>query len=199
MSFTNTPVAQLFKATAGTAEPWRVADVNNNWDKIDSALQKLSLSCCVLTKNNILSIPNAANTLISSYVSAPRNDSIAGNAMWSGGTSGSIVARKAGLYVAIGTILFANNSTGQRAAYLTKNNTVPDNNNMGVVSKMGTDAQLGVGTTPITVVGFDMLGVGDTIRLVTYQDSGAALNADGGTAGGKIKFGLFYFGTSLET
>lgn len=36
MASTTTPLIGLFKATPGTNEPFRTADINNNWDILDS-------------------------------------------------------------------------------------------------------------------------------------------------------------------
>jgi hypothetical protein len=36
MASTTTPLIGLFKATPGTNEPFRTADINNNWDILDT-------------------------------------------------------------------------------------------------------------------------------------------------------------------
>lgn len=36
MAFTRTPLIGLFKATPGTNEPFRTADINDNWDTLDT-------------------------------------------------------------------------------------------------------------------------------------------------------------------
>lgn len=52
MSSTNTTNLALFKATPGTAEPFRTSDVNSNWDKIDAALGQRTVDFATSTISN---------------------------------------------------------------------------------------------------------------------------------------------------
>ena len=52
MSSSSTPRLGLFKATAGTGEPFRTADVNSNWDKVDAEAVAADGRLDVIEANN---------------------------------------------------------------------------------------------------------------------------------------------------
>lgn len=52
MSSSSTPRLGLFKATAGTGEPFRASDVNSNWDKVDAEAVAADGRLDVIEANN---------------------------------------------------------------------------------------------------------------------------------------------------
>jgi multidrug resistance efflux pump len=58
MASTTTPLIGLFKATPGTNEPFRTADINNNWDILDSFIVGYQTQFDVLANANSTALAN---------------------------------------------------------------------------------------------------------------------------------------------
>jgi len=58
MASTTTPLIGLFKATPGTNEPFRTADINNNWDILDAFIVGYQTQFDVLADENQQALEN---------------------------------------------------------------------------------------------------------------------------------------------
>jgi hypothetical protein len=58
MASTTTPLIGLFKATPGTNEPFRTADINNNWDTLDEFIVGYQTQFDVLANANSTALAN---------------------------------------------------------------------------------------------------------------------------------------------
>lgn len=86
MSSTSTSRLGLFKATPGSAEPFRTSDVNANWDKVDAEAVAVDsrldvVELAVGASGSVVNATNAVNaTSATSATSATRATNVAGGA-----------------------------------------------------------------------------------------------------------------------
>lgn len=114
------------------------------------------------------SIPNTTDTAIS--FDSVNTDPLGS---WDSGSPTRLTAKLTGRYIATGQVAFAGNATGFRIAFIEKNGT----------STLGRSTQISVGGgnatwVNVTSMPFDMTGGTDYIRLMAWQNSGGALNAN---------------------
>lgn len=96
MASSNTPNLNLFKPTPGTAEPFRITDWNENWDKVDN-LVPLLIDPALATLNDAVA---AANDSTATNLTNVTN-AIAANDL---ATANAIAALEADGVAAIGVI-----------------------------------------------------------------------------------------------
>lgn len=155
----------------------------------DITAAKLNATSCILLKDDTQSIPNASDTVVTGWTDYDRND----GGMWDG-SSAYIEITRTGLYWVGANIIFSNNATGdERDVYIIKNNTSPAALNTLAPGSQSPSVQTGLGTFA-SASGPAVLAAGDLLRVVVYQNSGAALNIRGDISGGPLRFWALWQG-----
>ncbi|PXY25145.1 hypothetical protein BAY59_24270 [Prauserella coralliicola] len=147
--------------------------------------QRLNGPSCILLNDSTFPVPHDDDTIVTAWTLAERNDSYAGNPMWSSG--GEITIRRDGIYMVGAKVAFAQDPDGdERTVYVLKNSTAPgtaslahDSNPPSIVSG---------GCTPVDCESSAVLVAGDVLRVNVYHNGGTSLNLRGDTFPGPMRF-----------
>lgn len=194
---TSTANLQLYKP-----DPTEMVDVANhlnaNWDRLENKLVTTGAGpSCILRRDTNFTVPNVGDTAVA-WTVQERNDSVGGLAMWTSGATG-VTIRKAGTYTCGWRGVYSGVNAGSRGAFI-----VINGGDSGA-SVRGAPAIVKGGVTTNNVADTAngafvfcsatcVLNVGDIVKAITIQDSGANLDivsaSDAGQ--GKMRFWVMW-------